>query len=417
MRFLYDVGIRFLGLGIFLGGLFHPKIRKRWQLQRQWKTLLPNESVDLWMHCASLGEFDQGLPLLWAYRKNFPEARIMVSFFSPSGFDYFDKRNHCVDLVSILPLDTRRNAAYFMDKCRPKMVVFVKYEFWLNLLFAVQKRNVPLYAAAALLREDQAAFAFWGGIFRRGLKGFTYFFVQNEESKQLLQSIGVSQVKVIGDPRYDNVKRQKQYHEDKAISDPNLLALEFICRDKKVLVVGSSWQIEEEILHEALEELSFDVVILAPHDIGTKHLYEIETLYGEDCHRFSQMDLYNNERIVLVDCIGLLQQLYRLGDVALIGGGFTGKLHNILEPAIYGLPVIFGPKYHRFPEAELFIERGISECFTNEFELIQALNAVLCELDIRKSKTIALMEEECGATEKMMEYLLNRPAHRGVLPN
>lgn len=417
MRFLYDVGIRFLGLGIFLGGLFHPKIRKRWQLQRQWKAMLPNESVDLWMHCASLGEFDQGLPLLWEYRKKFPEARIMVSFFSPSGFDHYDKRNHCVDVVGVLPLDTRRNAEYFIEKCRPKLVVFVKYEFWLNHLFAVQKKNIPLYAAAALFREDQAAFAFWGGIFRRGLRCFTYFFVQNEVSKQLLHGIGISHVKVIGDPRFDNVKRQKQYHEHATISDPNLLALEVICREKKVLVVGSSWQIEEEILHAALEKLSFDVVILAPHDVGVKHLCEIETLFGEDCHRFSQMELYNNERIILVDCIGLLQQLYRLGDVAIIGGGFTGKLHNILEPAIYGLPVIFGPKYHRFPEAELFIDRGISASFTNQLELIEALNAVLYELENRKRQTIDLMEAECGATNKMMNHLLNRPAHHGVLPN
>lgn len=415
MRVLYDISIWFLGLYLFIGGIFHKKIRKRWKLQRKWKTFLPQDPVDVWMHCASLGEFDQALPLLWEYRNNFPSSRIMVSFFSPSGFEHFHKRKHCVDVACVLPLDTRKNARYFLAKTQPKTVIFIKYEFWLNMIFAVQKERIPLFSAAALFRKNQLVFRPWGSIFQHAFKGFSHFFVQTETSKLLLNRIGISQVSVVGDPRYDNVTLQKLTRPQ--TEDKNLLILINICENKRVLVVGSSWQDEEEMLHGVLDSLPFDRIVLAPHDISPGHLYDIETLFGEDCHRFSQMELYRNERIILVDCIGLLNHLYHLGSLAIVGGGFSGNLHNILEPAIYGLPIIFGPKHHRFPEARLFIERGIAASFSNSDELLLAASELMKAHEQSKERTLQFMEEQCGATKKIMEFLLNRPSHHDVPSN
>lgn len=411
MRFLYDLAIRLFGLAIFVGGIFNPKIRKRKNLQRFWQSYLPDRPVDLWMHCASLGEFDQGLPLLWEYRKKYPEARIMVSFFSPSGFEHYTKRNHCVDVACILPLDTRKNARILLERCQPKEVIFIKYEFWLNILLAVQKRKIPFYAAAAIFRKEQIIFKPWGILFRKTFQGFTHFFVQNESSKILLHDIGITHVSVVGDTRYDNVLLQKSQHAEpeKKYLLPQIL--NDICENKLVLVIGSSWQEEEKIIHNVYNKLPFDIILLAPHDIGSAHLFDIETLFGEEIHRLSQMEFYRNERIILVDSIGLLTQLYQLGNLALIGGGFSGKLHNILEPAAYGLPVIFGPKYHRFPEASLFIEQGIASSFSNEDELIAAINRMMQDLEERQTTALNLMQQQCGATHRIMAHILNMPVH------
>jgi 3-deoxy-D-manno-octulosonic-acid transferase len=417
MRFLYDLAIRLFGIAIFVGGIFNPKIRKRKNLQRFWQSYLPDRPVDLWMHCASLGEFDQGLPLLWEYRKHFPKARILVSFFSPSGFEHYTKRNHCVDFACVLPLDTRKNAEIFLEVTQPKTVVFVKYEFWLNILFAIQKRNISLYAVGVLFRKNQWIFKPLGGLFRKALSGFTHFFVQNEASKNLLQEIGILQVSAVGDPRFDNVMLQKNAPQEVVKTDENLKILNDICENKKVLVVGSSWQQEEEFLHAVLDQLPFEIILLAPHDIGAAHLFDIETLFGEESHRLSQMAFYRNERIILIDSIGLLTSLYRLGNLALIGGGFTGKLHNILEPAVYGLPIIFGPKYDRFPEASLFIEQGIAASFSNEAELIAAVNRMIQDLEERQKTALNLMQLQCGATHRIMAYLLSTPVHRAAPSN
>lgn len=412
MHFFYNLSIRLFGLAILVGGIFNLKIRKRKKLQGQWKSYLPDQPVDLWMHCASLGEFDQGLPLLWEYRKMYPEARIMVSFFSPSGFEHFNKRHHCVDVACILPLDTRKNAQIFLEITQPKTVIFVKYELWLNFLFAVQQRKTPLYAVAAVFRKDHLMFKPLGGVFRNAMKGFTHIFVQNEASQNLLHRIGIHQVSAVGDPRFDNVMLQKNTPRQDLKQDKNLIILNDICENKKVLVVGSSWQAEEQLLHNVLHQLPFEVVLLAPHDIGSKHLYDVETLFGEECHRLSKMEFYRNERIILIDSIGLLTSLYRLGNLALIGGGFTGKLHNILEPAVYGLPIIFGPKYDRFPEASLFIEQGIADSFSNEAELIAAVDRMIQDLEERQKTALNLMQQQCGATHRIMDHLLNTPVHR-----
>lgn len=416
-RLLYDIAIQLLGIILFMGGLFHEKTRKRWKLQKNWKNHLPKEPVDLWVHCASLGEFDQGLPIMWAYRNEFPEAKIMVSFFSPSGYEHYHKRNHCVDYACILPLDTRNNAVYFLEKTQPKMALFVKYEYWLNFIFAIHKKNIPIYAAAALFQQNHPAFKPWGGIFRRGLRKFSFFFVQNEDSKTLLKGIGIHQVSVVGDPRFDNVVGQKRHHEQQENSDENLSELHKICENQRVLIVGSSWKKEEEILYEVLDPLPFDTIILAPHNVSDAHLSEIETLFGQNCRRLSHIKDYQQEPIILVDSIGLLHQLYRLGSMALVGGGFTGRLHNILEPAAYGLPVVFGPKIGHVPEAKLFIEQGIAKTFSNKEELLSAIQGLLVSLEKRRTRATNLMLEQCGATQKIMHALKSRHAYRAAPSN
>ncbi|NDB33911.1 MAG: 3-deoxy-D-manno-octulosonic acid transferase [Flavobacteriia bacterium] len=402
MRVLYDTGIRMLGAGIFLLGNCNAKIKRRWKMQQTWEQTLPDCPVDLWMHCASLGEFDQGLPLLWEYRKANPKAIILVSFFSPSGFAHYHKRKHCADFVCVFPLDTRRNARIFLDKTQPKLVLFVKYEFWLNMLFCIKERKIPLYSVASIFRKSQPMFQPWGKIFRKGLQSFSHFFVQNDMSLRLLAQIGIHEVTVVGDPRYDHVLRQKQRVEEEENPDKHMLILQGICERHPTLILGSSWAEEERLLRTCMESLSGWKVILAPHQVEETHLASIHALFGESCIRYSDLENYSQQQVIVIDCIGLLHQIYALGSVAFVGGGFSGKLHNILEPAVYGLPVLFGPKFDKFPEAEAFITAGIGFPIKDAASLLDRIQHCFTNQDILHKKTKQFIESQQGATEKIM---------------
>lgn len=417
MGIMYDLGIRLLGLAIFLGGLFHQKTRKRWKLQKAWKDLLPHGPVDLWMHCASLGEFDQGLPLLWEYRKTFPEARILVSFFSPSGYDHYAKRHHCADLVCVMPLDTPKNARYFIQHTQPKAAVFMKYEFWLNFISALDTAQVPCYSVAAVFRKKQVLFSFYGGVFRQGLRRVTQFFVQNEASLTLLKSIGIEQVTVVGDPRFDNVLLQKAQRSIRPTTSESMEKLRIICHNKRVLVVGSSWEKEEELVHECLEQLDFEILLIAPHNVDAAHVESLEFLMGEDCHRLSQLERYSHERVIIIDSIGLLQELYSLGTLAIVGGGFRGQLHNILEPAVYGLPIMFGPKFEKFPEAQGFLDAGIAVSFHDGPSLLKGIEFFMKSIENQQYKTLEYIDAHQGATKKIMAFLVNTDGHSVVPAN
>jgi 3-deoxy-D-manno-octulosonic-acid transferase len=387
---------------------FHPKA-KRWVKGRSaWRkklTPLSESNIDLWMHCASLGEFDQGLPVLWAFKAKNPKAKLLVTFFSPSGMEHYHKRKHCVDYVAYLPLDTRKNARDFIQLVKPKKAIFVKYEFWLNYIFELNSAKITLYSIATLLRPKQVFFQWYGGLFRKALHCFSYFFVQNQETLALLKSLGISQAMVSGDTRYDAVLRNIRV-QDPGQMDDSLALLFSLCENQKVLILGSSWEAEEELVYNQHHLLSFDKIIIAPHDISEKHFYSLEALFGDRSIRFSELSKYDKEKIILIDNIGYLNKIYALASVAFIGGGFSGKLHNILEPAAYGVPVMFGPKFQKFPEAPLFIAQGIGFSIQDGKGFLSTVAHIEANREGIADQIKRFVLEQEGAAEKIIEKIV-----------
>ena len=411
MRGLYDISIMLLGLGIYVASFFNKKAKQRIKTGDAWKTTLPSGPYDLWMHCASLGEFDQGLPILWEFKSKYPEAKILVTFFSPSGLNHYHKRAHCVDQACLIPLDRRKNVRDFLNHVKPKTVVFVKYEFWLNFIFGISKRNIPLFSISTLLRKNQFIFNPLGGIFRNALKRFTHFYAQTEQTKLLLSDIGIQEVTVSGDTRYDHVLNQQRNAMENQANNPELAQLQKYCEGKSVFILGSSWLVEEEMVHAIYQRIPLDLTIIAPHDISEKHLYEIEAMFGDECIRLSEINGLTSETVILIDCIGILHLLYQLANIAFIGGGYTGKLHNILEPAAYGIPVVFGPRHDKFPEAEEFIAKGLaSEVITSQ-DLLDKIQLFMRNHEVTKGKIIGFIQEKSGATKRISSHLFSTLAH------
>jgi 3-deoxy-D-manno-octulosonic-acid transferase len=417
MRSVYDFSIFLFGIGIFIARFFNAKARQRFQTRNAWKSEIPPGPYDLWMHCASLGEFDQGLPVLWEFKSTYPKTKILVTFFSPSGLNHYQKRHHCVDHACLIPLDHRKNVAQFLNHVQAKNVVFVKYEFWLNFIFGISKRHIPLFSISTLLRKKQFIFNPCGGIFRKGLSRFNHFYVQNEATKLLLSKIGIQQVTVSGDTRYDHVLHQQKNTLENQHTKPELVNLQKYCGDKTVFILGSSWLVEEEMVHAIHDKIPLDLTIIAPHDISEKHLYEIEAMFGDECIRLSEIDRVTGESVILVDCIGLLHQLYQFANIAFIGGGYTGKLHNILEPAVYGLPVIFGPKHHKFPEADEFVAKGLGSEVLTPQELLEKIQLFLQNEEATKNKITGFMDEKSGATKRISSHLFSKLADSGFPSN
>lgn len=411
MRRLYDFSILLFSFGVFISRFFNAKAKQRFLSRNAWKTSIPSGPYDLWMHCASLGEFDQGLPILWEYKSTYPQAKILVTFFSPSGLNHYQNRQHCVDYACLIPLDHRKNVKQFLKHVKPKNVIFVKYEFWLNFILGISKKGIPLFSISTLLRKNQFIFNPFGGIFRKGLSRFSHFYVQNEATKLLLHKIGIQQVTVSGDTRYDHVLKQRINTLKNPKSTPELLQLQNYCKGKSVFILGSSWLVEEEMAHSIHDKIPLDFTIIAPHNISEKHLYEIEAMFGDKCIRLSEINSVSRETVILVDCIGLLHQLYQFANIAFIGGGYTGRLHNILEPAVYGLPVVFGPKYDKFPEAEEFILRGLGSAVLTPQDLLEKIIFLLQNEEATKSKIMSFVNEKSGATSRISSHLFSMLVH------
>ncbi len=352
----YHLGIVLYSRIIALVGWFNPKA-KAWWTGRKDKAFLNDDfskSKVIWFHCASLGEFDQGLPLMRSWKERFPDYKIVVSFFSPSGIQFYNKRQHPVDHAFYLPIDTQRNASEFLSHIKPEIGVFMKYEFWGNHLFVARNLGIKLYSASAIFRDNQIYFKPFGRNQRRVLKCLDHFFVQNEKSKTLLESIDIRNVTVSGDLRYETVLQNKAKHT----SDEKLSAF---CEGNKAIVFGSTWPEDETLVFDLINNENFtDKVIIAPHDIKEEHLAFIEKNINKTTCRYSDFNKGGAAQIMIVDTIGLLNSAYQFGKFAYVGGGQSGALHNILEPAAYGLPVIIGPKHEKFPEANLFLEKGFA---------------------------------------------------------
>lgn len=346
---MYQIAIHLYLAAVAVVALFNRKVRTMWRGERSTIALLRRE-VDpnrkyIWFHAASLGEFEQGRPLMERIRAEYPEYKILLTFFSPSGYEV-RKNYEGADIVCYLPLDTPRNARRFLRAVKPVMAFFIKYEFWYNYLHILKHRNVPVYSVSSIFRPNQVFFRWYGCSYRKVLHCFTHFFVQNEQSRELLASIGIDCVDITGDTRFDRVLQIAR--EAKCLP-----LAETFAEGAKVMVAGSSWAPDEDIFIPFFNRNADWKLIIAPHVIDENHLREIESKLTVPTVRYSKAAEANlrEARCLIIDCFGLLSSLYKYGTVAYIGGGFGAGIHNLLEAAVWNIPVLFGPNNEKFREA------------------------------------------------------------------
>lgn len=374
---MYNIAIYIYLIGVAIGSLFNKKIKKMWRGEREAVDLL-KEKVDptakyVWFHAASLGEFEQGRPLIEQLRATHPEYKILLTFFSPSGYEV-RKNYEGADIVCYLPLDTIRNARRFLRAVHPVMAFFIKYEFWYNYLHILRHRGVPVYSVSSIFRPGQVFFKWYGRNYAKVLHCITHFFVQNEVSLQLLKGIGIDEATVVGDTRFDRVLQIKEQAKELPIVEAfkgingkgdackdNLS--EDACKDDlsengckgcKVFVAGSSWQPDEDIFIRFFNDHPDWKLIIAPHVIGEDHLAYILDKLQMKAVRYTQATEQSaaEARCLIIDCFGLLSTIYRYGEIAYVGGGFGVGIHNVPEAAVWGVPVLFGPNNKRFQEAQ-----------------------------------------------------------------
>lgn len=376
-----------------------------WAGERQAIKVL-KENVDpdaryIWFHAASLGEFEQGRPLIEHLRKTHPEYKILLTFFSPSGYEV-RKNYEGADIICYLPLDTIRNARRFLRTIKPVMAFFIKYEFWYNYLHILQHRDVPTYSVSSIFRPDQIFFQWYGKQYGRVLKCFTHFYVQNIESKALLAKLGITDVDVVGDTRFDRVLQIKEASKQLPIVE------QFTANAEKVFVAGSSWLPDEEIFLKYFAIHKDWKLIIAPHVIGDEHLSQIfELLKGRRVIRYTQATEENvkDAEVLIIDCFGLLSSIYHYGTVSYVGGGFGVGIHNVLEAAVWDIPVVFGPNNKHFQEAQgLMMAQGGFEI--NDYQSFRDL-MMRFETDTSFLQTSgkyagAFVKSRAGATEKIM---------------
>ena len=352
---IYNIVIYFVLWGIAIASLFNEKVRKMWRGEREAFKIL-KQKVDpnakyIWFHAASLGEFEQGRPLMERIRKDYPQYKILLTFYSPSGYEV-RKNYEGADIICYMPVDTRLNAIRFLRLVRPVMAFFIKYEFWSNFLHILKHRNIPTYSVSSIFREDQVFFKWYGRSYAGVLKCFTRFFVQNEESKRLLEGIGITAVDVVGDTRFDRVLQIKEAAKQLPICEAfrtgvaSSQSADVPHHDFKVFVAGSSWPPDENIFIPFFNEHKDWRLLIAPHVIAEEHLKLILSLIkGKKVVRYTQTtpEEAAEADVLIIDCFGLLSSMYNYGDVAYIGGGFGVGIHNTLEAAVWNMPVIFGP--------------------------------------------------------------------------
>lgn len=367
---IYNIVIYFVLCGIAIASLFNEKVRKMWRGEREAFKIL-KQKVDpnakyIWFHAASLGEFEQGRPLMERIRKDYPQYKILLTFYSPSGYEV-RKNYEGADIICYMPVDTRLNAIRFLRLVRPVMAFFIKYEFWSNFLHILKHRNIPTYSVSSIFREDQVFFKWYGRSYAGVLKCFTRFFVQNEESKRLLEGIGITAVDVVGDTRFDRVLQIKEAAKQLPICEAfrtgvaSSQSADVPHHDFKVFVAGSSWPPDENIFIPFFNEHKDWRLLIAPHVIAEEHLKLIFSLIkGKKVVRYTQTtpEEAAEADVLIIDCFGLLSSMYNYGDVAYIGGGFGVGIHNTLEAAVWNMPVIFGPNNKKFQEAQGLLKSG-----------------------------------------------------------
>ena len=405
---MYSLIIHLYAFFIELISPFHKKAR----LMRlgQWKTNgILREKIDrnakyIWFHASSLGEFEQGRPLIEKMKAEHPEYKILLTFFSPSGYEV--RKNYGgADVVCYLPFDTPYRVKKFLDLSKPVMAIFIKYEFWDNYLSELKRRNIPVYIVSAIFRKEQLFFKWYGGMYRKVLSYFTHIFVQDDASRELLSKYGVTNVSVFGDTRFDRV--QDVYKNTKQIPMVELFVNNNRSDNQLTMVAGSSWQQDEEVYLNYFNEHPELKLIIAPHEIHKDHLMHIESMLKRPSIRLSEATEKDikGKSCLIVDSFGLLSSIYRYGDLAYIGGGFGAGIHNVLEAAVYGIPVIFGPKYQKFKEARDLLQVGGAFSITDEKTFESKMEELSTYRDLLEAAGAAagdFVKSNIGATNRII---------------
>ncbi len=409
MTTLYNLAIRFYHFIAWLISPFNLKARAFTAGRKGWQKKLRQQIVPgtryAWFHCASLGEFEQGRPIIEAFRLRYPHIQIALTFYSPSGYE-IRKNYPQAAAVLYLPADTRNNAKQFLDILNPEIAFFIKYEFWYHYLNLLQQRSIPHYLISGIFRPQQPFFSSkpWGKWSRRMLTGFTQIFIQDNDSFVLLRSAGFEGVTIAGDTRFDRVAVIAKSSQPIEIVD-NFIG------NQKVLIAGSTWKQDEELITDYILTHAKVKWIIAPHEVGKEHIERLKQLLKNKAITLSEAESNNpaNFQVLIVDSIGKLSSLYQYGQIAYIGGGFGAGIHNILEAATYGMPLIFGPNYGKFREARELIARGAAISLSNANELNQTINYLLNHpLELERLSSIArnYVSENGGATQKILSQII-----------
>src|SRR5690606_7358927 len=407
MLFLYDILIAFVGLLLKIIALFNKKIKlfidgRKQSFRIISEKLTPNDKT-IWFHAASLGEFEQGLPVMEEFKKKFPNHKLVLTFFSPSGYEV-RKNNTIADVTVYLPWDTKRNVKKFLKIVHPEMVFFVKYEFWINYLNQLHKQQISTYLISGIFREDQAFFKWYGGFYRKALRAFDYFFLQNNTSKQLVESLGFNNVIVSGDTRFDRVFAIFE-------RDNYLEFVEQFKANKSLVVIGSSWEADEKLLVEYINNNSHSTkFMIAPHNIKSEQISNLKSHFTKKAVLYSEkenIDLADFD-VMIIDTVGILTKIYSYANVAYVGGGFGNPgVHNVLEPAVFGVPIIIGPNYEHFAEATELVYLGGAISIKNQAELNATFDYLITDHQERKNKGQICSDfvfNQKGATQKIMNY-------------
>ena len=394
MNSLYNISIQLYVIAIRFAALFNAKaklwVNGRKNIFQKIEEVTKGEQNIVWFHCASLGEFEQGKPIIEGYKQKYPSHKILLTFFSPSGFE-IRKNYEGVDWVFYLPADTKSNAKKFISIVKPIKVIFIKYEFWFNYMAEVKKQNISFYSVSAIFRDGQAFFKYnW---FANQLKNITHFFVQDKTSADLLKSIGLTNHTISGDSRFDSVLSTTQ-------NPKSFPLIKQFCKTKPTIICGSTWLKDETLLSQFIKENPQYNYIIAPHEMH--HISHLQKQTGAQLFSTSNTENINSNNVLIIDSIGILSSIYQYANIAYIGGGFGSGIHNILEAITFGLPVIFGPNYQKFNEAAELIALGGAKSISNYTELTLAIDSFA-----NFNQTIATnyIKNSSGATETIIESL------------
>ena len=405
MLFLYNLVIYIASFFLKIIALFSPKIKLFTEGRKNVFAILEEKikptDKTIWFHSASLGEYEQGLPVIEKIKEKYPSHKIIVTFFSPSGYEV-RKNNTVADVTVYLPLDTKSNAKKFLRLAHPEKAFFIKYEFWLNYLNELKKNEVPTYLISGIFRDSQMFFKWYGGFYRKALKSFTYFFVQNESSKEKIKGLGFENVIVSGDTRFDRVNAILE-------RDNSLDFIEEFKNNQTTIIIGSSWPKDEALLSQYINEAPENVkFIIAPHNIKPEQISNLKSQITKSTILFSEKENtdLSDYNVFIIDTIGLLTKIYSYGTIAYVGGGFGNPgIHNILEPATFGIPIVIGPNYSNFAEAVQLVALGGCIVISNEEELRQNLNHLIKDRNFLNEKgqiCRSFIQENKGATNSIM---------------
>ena len=416
---LYNFAIYFYLLGVAIASLFNEKVRKMWRGERAafdvLKQKVDPEAKYVWFHAASLGEFEQGRPIMERLRSEHPEYKILLTFFSPSGYEV-RKNYEGADIICYLPLDTPINAIRFLRLVRPEMAFFIKYEFWYNYLHILKYRKVPTYSVSSIFRPEQVFFKWYAKKYARVLRCITHFFVQNEQSRELLEKIGITEVTISGDTRFDRVLQIKEQSKRlplvEAFKNKKQTVEEAYKQEYKVFVAGSSWPPDEDIFIRFFNEHPEWKLIIAPHVIGNDHLQQIMSKLNRKTVRYTEAtpETAAEAQCMIIDCFGLLSSIYHYGEVAYVGGGFGVGIHNVLEAAVWNVPVFFGPNNKRFQEAQQLLASGGAVEITDYNSFDSAMTRFMNDEKWLKecgSKAGEYVKSKAGATDIVLKESLH----------